>query len=406
MTTESMVIAGAGLTGATAAETLRSEGFDGPVVLVGEESHQPYLRPPLSKDYLETGDDAALAVLAENWYREHDVELVTDTVSSLDPGAAQVHLGSGRTLDYHRLLLATGCSPRKLPVPGAELNGVHYLRTREDSDRLRAALSGGGRRLAIVGSGWIGMEVAASASVLGNDVTVLGLEDVPLEIVLGAKLGTVFQNLHTSHGVNFKLPASAAGFRGDGGNVTGVMTNDDELLEADMVLIAIGVVPNTALAQQAGLPTANGILVNESLQTSDPKIYAAGDVANAFHPVLQDRLRSEHWANAIAGGKTAAKAMLGQSVQQDDIPYFYTDQFDLGMEYSGYGPLTVGADVVTRGSVESGEFIAFWLRHGKVVAGMNVNIWDVQDGIQELIRSARPVETTRLSNPDIPLDKV
>ncbi len=244
------------------------------------------------------------------------------------------------------------------------------------------------------------------ACMLGNEVTVLGREDVPLSAVLGPKLGTAFQNLHSSHGVRFKLPGSAAEISGDGGKVTHVVTNDGSWIEADLVLIAIGVVPNVGLAQQAGLPTGNGILVNESLQTSNPNIYAAGDVANAFHPVLQDRLRSEHWANAIAGGKTAAKAMLGQTVQQDDIPYFYTDQFDLGMEYSGYGPLTLGADIVTRGSVESGEFIAFWLRHGKVVAGMNVNVWDVQDGIQELIRSARPVETTRLSDPDIPLNEV
>ncbi|GAB3524050.1 NAD(P)/FAD-dependent oxidoreductase [Arthrobacter monumenti] len=406
MTTESMVIAGGGLAGATAAETLRSEGFDGPVVLIGSENHQPYLRPPLSKEYLQTGDAAVLPVLAENWYKEHDVELVTDSVSSLDPAASQVQLESGRSLRYHRLLLATGCSPRKLPIPGAELDGVHYLRTVEDSDRLHAALAGGGRRLVVVGSGWIGMEVAASASMLGNEVTVLGLEDVPLSGVLGPKLGTAFQNLHISHGVRFKLPGSAVEISGDGGKVTHVVTNDGSRIDADVMLIAIGVVPNTGLAEQAGLATGNGILVNESLQTSDPNIYAAGDVANAFHPVLQDRLRSEHWANAITGGKTAAKAMLGQTVQQNDIPYFYTDQFDLGMEYSGYGPLTPGADIVTRGSVESGEFIAFWLRHGKVVAGMNVNVWDVQDGIQELIRSARPVETTRLADPDVPLDEV
>lgn len=406
MAIESMVIAGAGLAGATAAETLRAEGFSGPVMLIGAENHQPYLRPPLSKEYLQSTDAAALPVLAENWYAEHDVELVTDTVAAVEPASAQVQLESGRSVPYHRLLLATGCSPRKLPAPGAELDGVHYLRTVEDSDSLHAALAGGGRRLVVVGSGWIGLEVAAGASTLGNEVTVLGLEDVPLEIVLGAKLGTVFQNLHTSHGVRFKLPASASEIRGDGGNVTHVVTNDGSHLDADLVLIAIGVVPNTGLAQQAGLATGNGILVNASLQTSEPDIFAAGDVANAFHPVLQDRLRSEHWANAIAGGKTAAKSMLGQSVQQDDIPYFYTDQFDLGMEYSGYAPLAAGADIVTRGAPESGEFIAFWLRNGRVVAGMNVNVWDVQDGIQELIRSARPIETARLSDPDIPLDEV
>lgn len=406
MTIESMVVIGAGLTGATAAQTLREKGFTGPVTLVGTEHHQPYLRPPLSKDYLQTADPAALPVLPADWYQANDVELLTDTAVSIDRHRAQVQLSSGRSLDYHRLLLATGCSPRPLPIPGAGLEGVHYLRSLEDSDRLHEALSGGGRRLVIVGSGWIGMEVAASASMLGNAVTVLGLKDVPLAAVLGPKLGMVFQDLHSSHGVRFHLPASATEIIGVDGAAAGVVSNDGQRLDADLVLLAIGVVPNIRLAQEAGLDTDNGILVDESLRTSDENIFAAGDVANAFHPVLLERMRSEHWANAIASGKTAAQAMLGLPARHDDVPYFYTDQFDLGMEYSGYARLTRGADVVTRGSVESREFIAFWVREQKVVAGMNVNVWDVQEGIQALIRSGRTVETSRLADPSINLDQV
>ncbi len=405
--TDAMVIIGAGLAGATAAATLRSEGFAGPVILIGGEDAIPYLRPPLSKGFLagtETAD--SLPVYPRTWYAENRVELITsDAATSFDPTAHTVTLASGRVITYAKLLLATGAAVRPLSLPGSELAGVQYFRTREDAVALRSELAGGGRRLVLIGSGWIGMEIAASARTLGNEVTLLGLEDVPLSNAIGTELGRVFMARHEQAGVHFRLPVSAAAIKGDDdGTVTGVLTSAGETLPADLVVIAVGVLPNTALAETAGLSITNGIRTDSGLQTSAADVFAAGDVANAMHPVTGEYARSEHWANAIAGGRTAAQAMLGQDAALADIPYFYTDQFDLGMEYSGYAALTKSAELVIRGSLENREFIAFWVLDGKVVAGMNVNVWEVQDAIKELIGSGRRVDTQRLADPEIALD--
>ncbi|MCX7523405.1 FAD-dependent oxidoreductase [Microbacterium sp. STN6] len=404
--TKTFTIVGGGLAGATAAATLREEGFDGRIRLYAGEAHQPYIRPPLSKEYLTGQAEAETAfVNAEGWYAEHDIDLVTATsVSAIDPAAHRIELADGTAHEYDRLLLATGASARRLSVPGAELPGVHHLRTLDDSERLRSALAEGGRRVVIVGAGWIGLEVAAAARGYGNDVVVVGTGDVPLESALGPELGAVFARLHTDNGVELRLPGSVTAIEGDD-HVTGVQT-DAGSLPADIVVAGIGAIPETSLALAAGLDVQNGILTDASLRTSAPDVFAAGDVANTWHPVLNDRLRSEHWANAIGQGKAAAKAMLGQSVSYDDIPYFYTDQFDLGMEYSGYIPLTVGADVVYRGDLETREFIAFWLREGRVVAGMNVNVWDVNEDVQALIRSGRQVDAARLRDANVPLGEV
>ncbi|MBG0739466.1 FAD-dependent oxidoreductase [Paeniglutamicibacter antarcticus] len=402
-----MVIIGAGLAGATAAATLRAEGFAGPVVLIGGEDAIPYLRPPLSKGFLagtETAD--SLPVYPHTWYAEHHVELIiSDAAISFDATAHTVTLASGRVVTYAKLLLATGATVRRLSVPGSELAGVQYFRTRADAEALRAELAGGGRRLVLIGSGWIGMEIAASARTLGNDVTLLGLEDVPLSNAIGSELGRVFMARHEQAGVQFRLPASAAAIKGDDdGRVTSVVTSAGETLPADLVVIAVGVLPNTALAETAGLSITNGIRTDSGLHTSTADVFAAGDVANAMHPVTGEFARSEHWANAIAGGKTAARSMLGQDAALADIPYFYTDQFDLGMEYSGYAALAKSAELVIRGSLENHEFIAFWVLDRKVVAGMNVNVWDVQDAIKALIGSGRQVDTQRLADPKIALD--
>ncbi len=402
-----MVIIGAGLTGGTAAATLRSEGFTGPVILVGAEDSAPYLRPPLSKGFLAGKDsEESLLVNPAGWYAENNVELVlSDVAVAVDPQAHTVTLASGRVLEYAKLLLATGASPRVIPLPGVELAGVQYFRTHADSVRLHTELAGGGRRLVLIGSGWIGMEVAATARGLGNDVTLLGLEEVPLSTAIGAELGRVFAGRQEEEGVHFRLPAAAGALRGDNdGRVRAVVTSTGETLPADLVVIAVGVVPNTALAEAAGLTISNGIVTDAGLRTSAEDILAAGDVANALHPVTGALARSEHWANAIAGGNTAARSMLGQDAALDQIPYFYTDQFDLGMEYSGYAALTKDAELVIRGSLEKREFIAFWVLDGKVVAGMNVNVWDVQDAIKELISSARTVDTAHLADPQIALD--
>jgi 3-phenylpropionate/trans-cinnamate dioxygenase ferredoxin reductase component len=402
MTVQPMVIVGGGLAGATAAGTLRKEGYAGPVILIGQEQHLPYLRPPLSKEYLNGKQDAEATLVHDGgWYRSRNIDLrLGETVSEIDPARRSVTLAGGDSLEYDRLLLATGASPRTLRIPGADLQGVHYLRTLQDSTRLRDELAGGGRRVVIIGSGWIGMETAAAARTYGNQVTVLGRDTIPLRKAIGDELGGLFAEVHEEHGVEFRHSASPARFLADapGSRITAVVTDGGETLPADLVIAAVGVSPNTELAEAAGLAVSNGIDVDASLRTSDPHIHAAGDVANAFHPVLNARLRSEHWANAVAGGKAAARAMLGQPVSFDDIPYFYTDQYDLGMEYSGYFPLAADADVVLRGDLDRREFIAFWVRDGKVIAGMNVNVWDVQEPIKDLIRSGRTVDSEALAD--------
>lgn len=405
---DSIVVAGAGLAGATAARTLRSEGFAGRISLIGTERHHPYLRPPLSKEYLlgKAGEDA-VHVAPETWYAENDVDLrLGVTVAAVDPGTHTVQLSNGESLDYDALLLATGALPRRIPLPGSGLDGVTMFRTLDDSRRLREQLSPGGQNVVMVGSGWIGMELAAAAVGYGNHVTLLGLEDIPLAAAIGPELGAFFRSVHEAHGVRFRLRATASELRGDAGRVTAVVTGSGEVLAADIVVIAVGVAPDTRLAEQAGLVLSNGILTDASLRTSAPDIFAAGDVANALHPFTGQHHRSEHWHNALNGGKIAAKSMLGQDAALDTIPYFYTDQYGLSMEYSGFPTLAAAAEPVIRGSLESREFIAFWQHEGRVVAGMNVNVPRTQKAIKALISSRATIGPGRLADPGVPLDQL
>lgn len=403
-----IVIIGGGLTAATAAETLRKEGYDGTITVIAEETEVPYQRPPLSKGFLAGKENEdALLPLPASWYSEHQVTLLTGMAATqLNPDAHTITLADGTSLPYTKALIATGAAPRTIPLSGVDLEGVYTFRTKADSVALKSALSGGGKEVVLIGSGWIGMEIAATASELGNHVTLLGLAEVPLSAAIGSELGTVFMNRHKEAGVKFLLPASATEIQGRDGHASQVLTTTGAVLPADIVIVAVGVVPNTALAQQAGLTINNGIEVTSSLASSAPDIFAAGDVANAMHPVTGMRARSEHWANAIASGKVAARSMLGRDAVLEDIPYFYTDQFDLGMEYSGYGALTKDAELIIRGSLEKREFIAFWVLDGRVVAGMNVNVWDVQDAIKELISSGRKVDTLTLADPQTPLEAI
>ena len=401
---DAFVIVGAGLAGAQAAETLREEGFDGPVVLVGAEPERPYERPPLSKQYLlgTAGRDSAF-VHDTTWYAEHDVDLRTGVrATRLDPAAHRVALDTGEELAYMRLLLATGASARRLPVPGADLEGVRYLRTLADADRLRADLAGGGRRVVVVGAGWIGLEVAAAARSHGNAVTVVEPQPTPLHAVLGARMGRVFARLHRDHGVELLTDTVVREIRGSGGRVTAVVTDAHAGLPADLVVVGIGAVPHTALAASAGLDVDNGIVTDHALRTSAADVHAAGDVAASFHPLYGRHVRVEHWANALNQGPAAARSMLGQEVTYDRVPYFFTDQYELGMEYSGLaGP---GDTLVCRGDPDGGAFIAFWMADGRVTAGMTVDVWDVTAPIQQLIRSRREVQPARLADPDTPLE--
>jgi len=398
------VIVGASLAGAKAAETLREEGFGGAVVLIGDENERPYERPPLSKGYL-LGKEArdSIFVHEAGWYAEHDVDLrLGTTVAAIDRAARRVTLDSGETVGYDKLLISTGASPRRIRVPGADLDGVLYLRSVADSERLGAALAAGGR-VVIAGSGWIGLETAAAAREYGCEVTVVEPEPGALHRSVGPELGEVFAGLHRSHGVTFRFGEGVSELRGSGGKVSAVVTSADAELPADLVVIGIGAVPNAGLAAEAGLDVDNGILVDEALRSSDPDIFAAGDVANAFNPLLGRRIRVEHWGNALAGGPVAARSMLGQDASHDLVPYFYSDQYDLGMEAAGLPEPGNYDQVVYRGNVQALEFVAFWLSEGAVVAGMNVNVWDVNDDIQTLIRSGTLVDQARLTDPDVPL---
>ena len=392
-------IVGASLTGAKAAETLREEGFDGNIVLLGEEHERPYERPPLSKGYLLGKDDrSSIFVHEEGWYAENGVDLRLGVrVTALDPGAKQVSLADGGTVAYDRLLLATGASPRRLRAPGGDLDGVLYLRRVGDSERLRAALRGGGQ-VVTVGGGWIGLEVTAAAREAGCEVTVVEPEPVALYRQLGPELGGVFTDLHKEHGVVFRTRESVTELRGSGGKVTGAVTSSGAVLPADHVVVGIGAIPATGLAADAGLDIGNGVIVDAGLHSSAPDVFAAGDVANAYHPLYGKHVRVEHWANALNGGPAAARSMLGQGVSYDAVPYFYSDQYDLGMEAAGLPEPDSYDQVVYRGDLAGREFIAFWLSDGMVMAGMNVNVWDVNDDIQALIRSRRRVDEARLAD--------
>jgi 3-phenylpropionate/trans-cinnamate dioxygenase ferredoxin reductase subunit len=398
------VIVGASLAGAKAAETLRAEGYQGPLTLIGEEPERPYERPPLSKDYLlGKAERDSIFVHPADWYRDNGVDLrLGTTVTSIDRGRHELSTTDGSHIPYEKLLLTTGSSPRRLQVPGAGLKSVHYLRTAHDSDQIKAAFENA-RKVAVIGAGWIGLEAAAAAKTAGADVTVVELAELPLLRVLGSEVAQVFADLHRAHGVNLKLGVQVDDITGDAGQADGVRLSDGSHIDADLIIVGIGVVPNTQLAEAAGLRIGNGIQVDAALTTDDPDIFAAGDVACADHPFYDRSIHVEHWANALNQPQTAAKAMLGQDVAYDQLPYFYTDQFDLGMEYSGYVEPGGYDEVVFRGDKDRREFVAFWLKQGRVLAGMNVNVWDVNDQVQAIIRRNAIVNPRTLADPAVPL---
>ena len=397
------VIVGASLAGAKAAETLREEGFDGRVVLVGSEDERPYERPPLSKDYLrgEVGREKVY-VHDQSFYAEHYIELrLGRTAVSLDTSSRELALDDGERLRYDRLLLTTGAEPRRLSIPGAELDGVLYLRSVQDSDTLRERLDRGGT-VVVVGSGWIGAEVAASARQRGLEVTVLDPASFPLERVMGTEVGAIYRDIHTDHGVQMLMGTGLAAFEGNGA-VERVRTSDGRVLKCDFAVVGVGVEPRTGLAAEAGIAVDNGILVDEHLQTSAPDVFAAGDAANSYHPFYGERIRVEHWANALNQGPAAARNMLGQGTAYERLPYFFSDQYEVGMEYTGFA--RSWDRVVFRGDPATREFVAFWLVHDRVVAGMNVNVWDVTNPIKRLISERVAVDDRTLSDPDVPLEE-
>jgi 3-phenylpropionate/trans-cinnamate dioxygenase ferredoxin reductase subunit len=404
MSQRPFVIVGASLTGASAAAQLREDGFDGPLVLIGAEPERPYERPSLSKDYLRGASERETVFIHEpSFYDEHAIDLRTSTrVTAIDPGRREIVLDGGQRLPYERLLLATGAAPRLLELPGAELPGVHQLRTLGDADALRDAAATASR-VAVIGGGWIGAEVAASLRQLDLPVTMVAPGSVPLERVLGSDVGAVYRDLHAERGVKLAMGQRVAAIRGSGA-VEAVETSDGTRIEADLVVVGIGARPRTELAIEAGLRVDDGIVVDEHLETSVPGVFAAGDVAAAWHPLFGTTIRLEHWDNAKRQGRAAARNMLGFAEAYDRLPYFYSDQYDLGMEYVGHAP--TWDRVVFRGDVSGREFVAFWLKGGRAVAGMNANVWKVNDALAALVRSGERVAVDRLGDPSVALDDI
>jgi 3-phenylpropionate/trans-cinnamate dioxygenase ferredoxin reductase subunit len=401
MTDSQFLIVGASLAGAKAAEELRSLGFDGRIVLIGREDDLPYERPPLSKDYLR-GESKRTDMLVHDraYYEKHEIELRLGTnVTVIDPSQGSVTLEGGELITFDALLLSTGADPRMLRLPGAELEGIHYLRTLEESDTLRERFAQGGH-LAVIGGGWIGSEIAASARQGGLEVTMIADQELPNAAVLGREVGEFYRDVHASHGVELVLGDGALAFEGDG-SVSAVRTRSGRVVECDFVVVGAGAIPNTQLARAAGIEVDNGIVVDAHLRSSAPSVFAAGDVANAWYPFYEKRVRVEHWNNALKQGPAAAASMNGGKDPYDELPYFFSDQYDVGMEYSGLAD--PDDQVVFRGNRDDGEFIAFWLRDGRVTAGMNVNVWDVNEDVQALIRSRKQVEVAALTDGDTEL---
>jgi 3-phenylpropionate/trans-cinnamate dioxygenase ferredoxin reductase subunit len=414
------VIIGASLAGGKAAETLRKEGFEGRIMLVGAESDRPYERPPLSKGYLLGDDPRDKAFLKDaEWYTEQNIELILGVrATGLDPKAHTVTLDLVEPVHYDKLLLATGSVVRELEAPGSENAGIRYLRTIEQADALVDNIRSG-TNVVVIGAGWIGLEVAAASVKRGANVHVVEMDKLPLRRVLGEELGQFYRDLHRAHGVNFHFEVGLKEFGGIGGRLTHVVLSDGTEIPADVAVVGVGIRPATELAEVGGLTVDNGVVTDVSFTTSDPDVYACGDVASWQSTLVGERIRVEHWENALEGGKAAARAMLGQpDTYRDHVPYFYSDQYNTspgtGMEYAGY----VGAggydQVVFRGDPTIGpdadpEFIAFWVKGGRVLAGMNLNIWDVNDDIKALVRAGyagKQVDLAKLADPSVPLPDI
>jgi len=404
-----VVIVGASLAGATAASTLRDEGFDGDIRLIGAEAQLPYNRPPLSKGYLrrEVDFEGQLVKPAE-YYREQRIELTLGTrATALDAGKKVVALESGERVAYDRLLVATGGRNRTVSVPGAQLSGIFQLRTVEDCDRIRAVVQRG-RHAVAMGFGFIGSEVAASLRQLGVEVTAIEGARVPLARVVGEEVGQVLAGIHREKGVNLIAEDSVAAFEGDG-RVERVRTGKGRVLECDLVVAGIGIVPNSELLASAGAQVDNGVLVDARCRTSLPDVFAAGDVTNHAHPIF-GRLRVEHWNNGFQQGRAAAQSLLGREQPYDYVHSFWSDQYEHSIEYVGFA---AGWDrVVFRGRPESRKFLGFYLKDGIVRAAIGLNRGgDPEDpnaggelkAAVSLIRNRAPVDPAKLIDEDVDL---
>lgn len=394
---ETYVVVGAGLAGARAVQALRDAGDGARVVMLGEEGAPPYDRPPLSKGFL-AGETAReeIDVLDAGWFAEHDVDLrLGRAADGVDLAGRTVHAGEDAHR-YDKLLLTTGSAPRRLDVPGGDLEGVHYLRSADDSLGIRALLDGGGP-LVVVGGGWIGLEVAAVARGKGVEVTLVEPQPTPLARVMGEEVGHRWAALHRDHGVRLLTGTTVTALHGSG-RVEAVETGGGVRLPAAGVVVGVGIRPRTELAVAAGLAVDDGVVTDARLVTSDPAVWAAGDVAAAQNLWAGRRLRVEHWANAHDQGTFAGRSMAGSGEQWALAPFFYSDQYDAGMEYWGWAdPRT--ARVVLREGADDGAWFAFWLTEGVVHAAMHVNGWDDADAVKALVEGHVSADPQALADP-------
>ena len=368
---QGIVIVGAGQAAGQAAASLRQEGYEGAITVLGEEAYPPYQRPPLSKQYL-SGEQALERVFVRpaQFYQDKNITLHTNTrVEAIDRAGKKVSASDGKQHGYDKLLLATGSRPRILKIPGADLAGIHYLRTIADVDAIREAMQGA-RRLCIVGGGYIGLEVAAVAVTAGLEVTVLEMESRILQRVTTQEMSDYYNQLHTSRGVKIQVNARVTGFAGEG-QVTQVLCDHGTSLEADLVIVGIGIVPNVELAEAAGLTCDNGIVVDERCCTSDADIFAAGDCTNHPNPILGRRLRLESVPNAMEQARCAASNMMGGDKTYAALPWFWSDQYELKLQIVGFS--ADGDESVVRGDKAANQFAVFYLKQGAVVAVDAVN---------------------------------
>ena len=393
---ESFLIVGAGIAGGTAAETLRKQGFDGEIHLIGAEPHRPYDRPPLSKEFLSGAkEQEKLYFKTQDFYTEQSIELHLGAEAlALDTSSNTVTLSNGDALHYDKLLLATGSQVKRLPIPGADLDGVHYLRNIEDSKAIAQSMSGAGRAV-IVGAGFIGSEVAAVCKAAGLEVTVLEIQSQPMAHILGAEMGAIYANLHTNRGIDLRLSEGISEIRGQC-RAEQVITDKGHAIDCDLVVIGVGISPDTSLAEAAGVDVEGGILIDENCRTSNPDIFAAGDVANWFHPGLGHRLRVEHWDNALNQGAAAAKSMLGNPEVYAPVLYFWSDQYDLNIQYLGHA--AEWDEIAVRGNPSEEKFSAFYLKDGSVHGALIVNNFRDIRPTRTLIGQKTPVDAQALSD--------
>ena len=396
-----IAIVGASLAGSSAAATLREEGFDGRVVLIGAEPQLPYDRPPLSKNYLRGVTPFEKTLLRPaDFYRDRDIEMrLSTTVTRVDVDKRTLAFESGERLEFDQLLIATGGRNRRFPIPGIDLPGVHDLRTVADADRIREAMGRGGRAV-VVGMGFIGAEVAAAMRQSGLEVVAVEPFKTPLYRALGEEIGRVIEGLHRDNGVEMLLDDAVTAFEG-AGRVERVVTRNGRRIECSLAVFGLGIEPAADLVAGTPVRVDNGIVVDDQSRTNVPGIFAAGDVANHYHPVCGRQMRVEHWQNGVKQGAAAARSMLGRGQSYDEVHWFWSDQFDANIQYAGFH--AAWDRIVVRGSLAARKFLAFYLTDGRVESVVAINQGRDMRRTFPIIKARVAVDPARLEDPNVDL---